>query len=453
MTGSITGLAWRSLRRRPAAATATFLAVLLGTVLIGSFATLTETSFATSGDDAGTLVIFGAVVGGWGAAIVLFSVASTVGITATQRASEIGLIRTIGATPRQARRLINREVAAIAVVAAAFGGGIALVTGRLLFSVIRSGGLVSDSVEYDGGPASVGVAALVVLVVSAIASRVAARRATSGPAGVLARSGASERGRMRWWRVAIGLALVGYGIAMAVITVTVTAHDDDPYAAMSTSGSSSILVGVGLAVLAPVLLRWCAAPFRLLTGRGASGHLASYNTARRAHLLSGVLAPVIVLTAAAIGTLMLVSIDTRSLPEGTPDSDTINLLNNVVVGMISLFAAIMVINAFVAVIAHRRAELERLHRLGATPGQVGSSVVAEAAIVAAVGVVLGALASTASFVPFAIARDEGVVPDGALWLPPTIAVAVVALTLASARFAVRPTVRGLARPMAAGGVR
>ena len=441
------GLAWRSLRRRQDAAVATFLAVLLGTALIGSFATLAESSFVAAGDDAGTLVILGAVVGGWGAVIVLFSVASTVGITTTQRAGEIGLIRTIGATPRQARRLIKRETSTIAVLAAVLGAAIALATGELLFEMIQSGGLVSDAAAYDATPMSVAAAALLVLLASAVASAFAARRATAGPAGVLVRSSAAERGHLRWWRVAIGVLLVGYGIAMAVITITVTAHDDDPYAAMSTSGSSSILVGVGLAVLAPLLLRWCAAPLRILSGSSASGHLASYNTARRAHLLSSVLAPVIVLTAAATGTLMLVNIDARSLPAGTPDSDTITLLNNVVVGMVSLFAAIMVVNAFVAAIAHRRGELEQLHRLGATPRQVGGSVTAEAAIVAAIGSVLGTLAAAATVVPFAIARDEGPVPDGALWLPGVVAAAVVALTLLSARGAVRGTVQRLASPM------
>ena len=40
-------------------------------------------------------------------------------------------------------------------------------------------------------------------------------------------------------------------------------------------------------------------------------------------------------------------------------------------------------------------------------------------------------------VPFAIARDEGLVPDGQLWLPPLLVAATVALTLLSARSAVR----------------
>jgi putative ABC transport system permease protein len=212
---------------------------------------------------------------------------------------------------------------------------------------------------------------------------------------------------------------------------------------MSTSGSSSILVGVGLAVLAPVLLRWCAVPMRLVAGASssASAHLASYNTARRAHLLSGVLAPVIVLTSAATGTLLLVSIDGRTVPAGNADGDTINLLNNVVVAMLSLFAVIMVVNAFVAAVAHRRAELHRLRLLGATPSQVRGSVVAEAAVVAVIGVLLGVLAALTTVVPFAVARHEGVVPDGGLWLVPAIVGAVVAVTLGSARGAVRTVAR------------
>ncbi len=52
---------------------------------------------------------------------------------------------------------------------------------------------------------------------------------------------------------------------------------------------------------------------------------------------------------------------------------------------------------------------------------------------AAVGVVLGTVASLATVLPFGIARDEGLVPDGQLWLPPLVVVGVVALTLAAVR--------------------
>jgi putative ABC transport system permease protein len=177
-------------------------------------------------------------------------------------------------------------------------------------------------------------------------------------------------------------------------------------------------------------------------GTTGAGHLAAYNTRRRAHLLSGVLAPVIVLTAAATGTLMLVSTDGRTLPATGFDEETaeqVNLLNNVVVGMIVLFAAVVVVNSFAAVVSHRKAELHRLWLLGATRDQVERSVLAEAAVVAGIGVLLGLLASLATIVPFGVARHEGLVPDGGLWLPPLVVAGVVALTLLAARSAVRRT--------------
>ena len=60
-------------------------------------------------------------------------------------------------------------------------------------------------------------------------------------------------------------------------------------------------------------------------------------------------------------------------------------------------------------------------------------MLAEARIVAGVGVVLGLLASLATIVPFGVARHEGLVPDGQLWLPAVVVGGVVALTLLSAR--------------------
>jgi putative ABC transport system permease protein len=75
--------------------------------------------------------------------------------------------------------------------------------------------------------------------------------------------------------------------------------------------------------------------------------------------------------------------------------------------------------------------------LGATRRQVHDTVLAEAAVVAAVGVVLGLAAALFTIVPFGIARGEGPVPDGQLWLPPLVVAGVVALTVLSAHTAMR----------------
>jgi putative ABC transport system permease protein len=275
----------------------------------------------------------------------------------------------------------------------------------------------------------------VVVLVSVAAAVISSRRATRGASTFALRRAEVPPRRMHRWRALAGTGLVVSGLMSAIVTITVTGKSTDAYAAMQTSGSASIVVGVGLATLAPVLLRLLARPLRPLLAGSGSGYLAAGNTTRRAHLFAAMLAPVIVFVATAVGTLLMVGIDARTLTAGSdPEGvgDTITTINAVVIGMICLFAAIMVVNAAVAVVVHRRPELERLWRLGATRGQLRASVVLEAAVVAAIGVVLGLLASTATAVPYAIVRHEGVVPDGQLWLVPLVAAVALALALAAA---------------------
>jgi putative ABC transport system permease protein len=444
VTGVTRWLAVRSLRHRATAFTATFLAIFLGSALIGSFATLTETGTGPVSDaDAESLFIMGLVVGGWGSAIVLFSVASTVGITVTRRATELGLLRTIGGSPRQVRRLVRSETLLVAALASALGAVVAYAGGAGLLALLR-GPMVDESVAYGATPASVGIAALGVLAVSMGAAAVAGRRATRGPVRLVLADAAADSSRIRWWRVLAALVLVGYGVVMAVITVTVTADSEDPYAAMQTSGAAAIMVGVGLAALAPLWIRLAAALLPVSRLR-APAHLAGTNARHRSALLATVLAPVIVLTSTATGILLLVGIDGRTLEGAVPEAELITLLNYVVTGMICLFAAIMVGNGIAAMLAHRRPELARLQLVGASGRQVRASLVAEAVLVAVVGVALGLVASTATIVPFAVARDEGVVPDGQLWVAPLVAVAVLALTIGLTRVGARRLPAAIAR--------
>ena len=110
-----------------------------------------------SAADAETLIIMGAVVGGWGTLIVLFSVASTLGITVRQRDVEIGLLRTIGGTPRQARRLIRVEAlvgrAVAAVARAPWSRGSA---GAPCSPRSATAAWSPTPWTYAGGPASLG---------------------------------------------------------------------------------------------------------------------------------------------------------------------------------------------------------------------------------------------------------------------------------------------------------
>jgi putative ABC transport system permease protein len=443
----VTGLAMASVRHRRAAFVATFVTVLLGTGLIGSFATLVGAATGpVSDDDLENLLIMGAVVGSWGSVIVLFSLASTLGIVVRQREVELGLLRVIGATNRQVTRLVRAETLVVSVLAAALGCAVAAGGGGLLLHLLREGGVVEDDVRMHAGPVCWLATGVVMVGTALLAATIAGGRATRGTPRLGRAAAGPGRRRRPWWRALVGLLLVGYGIAMAAVTVGVTAHSDDPYDAMATSGNSGILVGVGLATLSPLLLRWAAAVLRPVLGRGARLQLALEDAGRRPQLFGGVLAPVVVLTAATVSVLMLVNVDTRSLAVPDEGTEIINLLNYVIVAMLSLFAVVMVLNAWLTTVSSRRVELARLRLLGATPEQVRGSVLAEAGFVAGLGVLLGLVASTASWIPFAVARHEGVLPNGGLWLPPLLMAGAVAVTLASAALAARRT---SVRPMVA----
>lgn len=429
----MTTLALASLRHRRTAFVATFVTVLLGTGLIGSFATLVGTSTGpVSGEDRSNLVIMGAVVGGWGTVIVLFSLASTIGIVVRTRELELGLLRVVGAANRQVARLVRVETLVVSVLAAAAGVVLAAGGGALLLHLLREGGVIGEDVEQSAGPLSWLVTAAAMVVTAVLAASVAARRATRGTPRLALAEAESGRRRLPWWRVAVGVLLVGYGIAMAMVTVFVTAHSKDPYDAMATSGNSGILVSVGLATLSPLILRAGSAIARPLAGRGARAQLALEDAGRRPQLFGGVLAPVVVLTAATVSVTMLVDIDTRTIVVPDKGTEIINMLNYVIVAMITMFSVVMVVNAWVTTVAARRVELARLRLLGATPAQVRGSVLLEGGFVATLGVVVGLVASFASVVPFAVARHEGPVPDGGLWLPPLLMAGAVAVTLASA---------------------
>ena len=386
-----TTLALRSLAQRRTAFAATLLSMVLATALIGSFATLLEAGLGTDGTDRETLVIMGAVVGSWGAVIALFSLASTVGLTIRHRDGEVALLRIVGATPAQVRRLVRRETLVISVVGALVGAALALVGGRALLALLRESGLVG-TVDASSGAGGVTVTAVALVVVAQVAAWLAGRRATRAPVRMVLVDAATGAGRLRWWRVAVGLLLVAYGVAASVLTVTVMKDSEDPYAPMQTSGSAGIIVAVGLALLSPILLRWGAVLVRPLVHRagrgGAAGVLATESAVRRPSTLAGVLGPVVVFVATVVGTFLMVGIDGRTLDAIAPDAqeaDTITLLNYVVTGMIAVFAAIMVVNALVAATSVRGGEFRRLRLAGAEPGQVRGLVRAEGLLMPASG--------------------------------------------------------------------
>jgi ABC-type antimicrobial peptide transport system permease subunit len=451
----MTGLALRSLRYRTGGFVASFLAMFLGAAILMTFAAMLDTAAEPGVDAAGkeVLQLMAMIVGGWGLVIVTFAVMSTLTLSVRQRSQELAVLKNIGATPFQLGRMIVVEAAVLALVAAALAIAPAIGGGALLLSVLKDTGQVAPEVGYSFGPIAVHLGLGITFLAAVVAAVGSVRRATRMRAREAVLAAAVEDSRPGRLRLVAAWVVLAGGISCGVVTATV--FHGQGIDAMATGGQAAILSSVGLALLAPVLLRKVTAILAApLQGAGAAGYLTLQNIRRRTHQLSGALVPIILFTGIATGTLYMQSIENSAVSPGAStttaaDAKAIETLNFVVVGMIAIFAAIMLVNTLIAATTYRRQEFGQQRLAGSTPGQVLQMVGFEGAALATTGVLVGSLASVFAVIPYSIARTGSVFPDSTIAIYLGIIATAVALTMAaslgSARRAIRtPAVEAVA---------
>jgi putative ABC transport system permease protein len=427
-------VALRNLRHRPGGFVATFLSAFLGATLLMAFASLLDTARSADPASAGSLRTTASVGGGWCLVIVAFAVTSTLSLAVRRRADQITLLRRVGATHRQLRRMIVGEAGAVALVASAIAVPAGLILGRVLLHLLHNTGQAAESVDYAFGPIALGVGFGVTLLGSLIAGVATARR-TTAPAG-----GKPPRPLAR--RLFAALFLVT-GANCAVLTATVM--DGKGIDAMQTAGQAGIWAAIGLALLAPELLRLVTAvlggPIRAF---GATGELAVLTVHTRARQLASAVMPVLIFTGVATGTVYMQAVENRAAAgQIEPDyAQDIKTLNYVVVGMITLFVAIMLINTLIAATARRRLEFAQQRLAGATRGQLLGMVALEGLLVTVTGTLGGTAAAMFTILPFGSARTGHLWPDSGPSAYVTILAVATALTAAAMLGATRRTMRG-----------
>lgn len=441
------GLALRSLRKRASAFTASFLAMLLGATMIMAFASMLDTSDGSgaTGEAAETLSTMATVVGGWGLLLVVFAVASTLTLSVRQRAAEMALLKSVGATPAQLGRMIVGEAAGLAAAAALLAVLPAIAAGRALLGLLHDTGQVPAEIGYHFGPAALSMGFGVTLVSAVAAALITARRAVRVRVAESMAAAATDDARLSRRRIVF--AAVFLLLAATEATVTVTVMDGKGSDAMATSGQADIFAGIGLALLAPAIMRrvtaLAAGPLRALGG--AAGDLAASTMRRRTGALASAVTPVILFVGTAVGTLYLQATENAAMDAAglakTAEQKSIETLNFVVIGMVVLFTAIMLVNTLIAATAHRRREFGQTRLAGATPGQVLGAVALESVLLTVTGVLAGTVASVFTIVPFGLARRDSAVPDGDVWTFLAVAALAAVLTGATAYGATRRTIR------------
>ncbi|MCU1642025.1 MAG: hypothetical protein JWN03_2300 [Nocardia sp.] len=405
-------LALGTIRARPAAYLASGGVIATGTALLTSFATLTETGLAAPAGNGHSMVILAAIMGGWAMAIVVFGIASTVTLVVQQRRRELALLRAIGTTPGQVRRMVLVETVAIALPATAVGVLPGIGLGAFLLSRMLGAGVVHAPIELVTTWRTV-ISGAVITMLAAVAAAVIAGKRASNIAPVLAlaeSSGAPEESRLLSRpRLRFGLLSTALGLGAGIGTLFMA---DNPVLAAS-AGPACVGVSIGLALLCPTVV---AIAGRISGAVPSSvGRLAMRNLGARAALSSTVVGPLAMLVGIATGTLYMQSTE-DSVPR--PAADDVGpqfaVANYLVVAMIIAFCGIAVTNSLIAATWHRRREFGVLQLTSATRGQVLGMVTTESAVSAAIAVGLGTIAAMTTVVPYSLVKTGSPTPHGSV---------------------------------------
>jgi putative ABC transport system permease protein len=248
-----------------------------------------------------TLIAVAAVFGGIALMVAVLVVAGTLVLSVQQRQREVALLRAIGATPRQVRRMILTETLVVAAFATAVGCLPGAYLGRWLLGRLAASGLVPLAVAFRQGWVPAVTAAGVALVTALAAALVAGRRAAeTRPSEALAEADVQRRW-LSWGRLMAALAFLAGGVALAIVTMMVMSG---PVAA-STAGPTVMVFAFGLALLGPGITRAMTValqrPLRALPG--LAGELAVLNARAQTVRMAAVAMPIML--AVGIATALL----------------------------------------------------------------------------------------------------------------------------------------------------
>ena len=244
------------------------------------------------------VIAIASVFGSLALLIAMFVVSSTLGLSAVQREREIALLRALGATPRQVRRMVGWEALALAAAATAAGAAPGFAVARVLGTAFASHGAAPEDLAVSTGALPLLVALAATVLTARVAVAAAGRRAGRiAPTRALQEAAAEPRliGPLRL------LAGLGTGGA-AIVLLTVAGTTADADAAGGIAAATALVLVISVALLGPLVARAAALAGRVLL-RGLPGSLAAANVRTSARRFASAMTP-LVLTVALSGTLL-----------------------------------------------------------------------------------------------------------------------------------------------------
>jgi putative ABC transport system permease protein len=226
------------------------------------------------------LLVFGFISVFVGAFIIF----NTLSITVAQRTKEFGLLRMIGASRRQVLGSVVLEAIVIGFVASIVGLAAGFGLSKLINALFTASGIDLPSAGTVFASRTVLVSLAVGIGITTLAGLGPALRATRiAPVAALREGGvdpARKRGKVGW-----AFTIFTCVLGVALVSIGVFANGLDATGVLTLMGVGSLLLFVGVALVAPQIARPMASVIGRLSARigGPSGRLARDNAMRNPH--------------------------------------------------------------------------------------------------------------------------------------------------------------------------
>ena len=248
--------------------------------------------------------------------ITIFVIASTFAFAVASRRQEIGMLRLIGATPKQVRRMVLGEALVVALAASLTGAGLAQLATPLLLSKASYTELAPVKLEPASPWVPLAIAIGIGLVFAMLGARSAARRAGRvGPIDAL-REAALEPPRIGPVRIAFGLLFMAGSITLLTLIRPSTGEGVVPLAMFTP-----MLLVISLTLLAPLVIPWFARLWAmpLVAWTRVSGRLARSNVVAAPRRSASLAAPILAISAIAGAMVLSLSFAADSAAAGIRD--------------------------------------------------------------------------------------------------------------------------------------
>ncbi|WKN48967.1 FtsX-like permease family protein [Nocardioides sp. Arc9.136] len=294
-------LARSAVAAHPGSLVGTLLALVAAAALLSAGGVLVESGLRTGpsvdgGPDGATLVALASSYLGTALVVVVLVVAATVVLAMRPRQRDLAVLRAVGATHGQVRRVVTAELLLLAAVAGPVGSVAGLVAARWTTPLLVDASLVPAGFTPTVSPWPALSAVLVLGAVAVVAGRLAARDTLRLPPTAALRSTLVEPrevGRVRR-TAALGTAVLGLVAAGSPLVVPGTVGG-------ATAATSAMLL-VGAAALAgPLLVQRVLASAGTGARRSPVTRLALAATRGSARRLTAVVVPLA--TVVAVGTV------------------------------------------------------------------------------------------------------------------------------------------------------